>query len=92
MNSAALALRVRDKNRAIALKAPVSEWARSSIRADKLLQVYDTNPDKVQAMTEGGGPNNDANRDWRPHYSANPTSPQADTTPRPSPVPIVWLI
>jgi len=62
------------------------------MRADKLLQVYDTNPDKVQAMTEGGGPNNDANRDWRPHYSANPASSQADTTPSLGLVLVVRLI
>jgi hypothetical protein len=32
---------------------PLSEWARSGIRADKILQVYDTNPGKVHAMTGG---------------------------------------
>ena len=31
----------------------------------------------------GGSPINDANRDRRPHYSANPASSRADTTARP---------
>ena len=61
------------------------------MRADKLLQVYDTNPEEG-AGNDGGGPINDANRDWRPHYSANPASSQADTTPRPGLVLIVRLI
>ena len=40
----------------------------------------------------GGGPINDANRDWRPLYSANPASSQADTPPRLGLVLVVRLI
>jgi hypothetical protein len=57
MNSTAQAIRVRDRNGAIAWKALVSNWARSGMSSDKLFQVYDTNPEKVKAMT-GGGPIN----------------------------------